>query len=217
MNWIYKEKVVSRSSEELKNFSNEQLADIEAMELRGFRVLKEEPYPDRRYYSYVESVDYTNSTRTRVPVDLDINLIKSRMVSSVNTVAKDKFNQATVDYTAGEMASWPELESEAKEVVGGGILTDGMLFDEAYFSGIDIGDLALKVTSNADTFRQLKSYISGTRKKLTDIINNLSTIDECILFESTPYEYTITEEDVLENGLVVGDVVTKYKNNCTDW
>jgi len=50
------------------------------------------------------------------------------------------------------------------------------------------------------------------------VIKAFTTVDECILYERTPYDYVVTADDiVIDNDLVVGDVVTRYKNNVIDW
>ena len=49
-------------------------------------------------------------------------------------------------------------------------------------------------------------------------VNALATIDECILYEATPYDYTLTADDIAElSDAQVGDVVTRYRNNCKEW
>lgn len=51
-------------------------------------------------------------------------------------------------------------------------------------------------------------------------INALGSVADCILYEKQPYDYTITAEDVandLTGTLVEGTIVTRYRNNVTDW
>ena len=47
-------------------------------------------------------------------------------------------------------------------------------------------------------------------------IDALADIEACKIYEATPYEYTITQADVMIGG-EVGDVVTRTKNNVMEW
>jgi len=67
---------------------------------------------------------------------------------------------------------------------------------------------------------ELASYIYTKSNEIEVAIDSLNTIDDIILYEATPYEYTYTEEDIAEDidsNIKVGDTVTRYKNNLKDW
>lgn len=51
-------------------------------------------------------------------------------------------------------------------------------------------------------------------------IKAFTTLGQCIDYEATAYDYTVTEEDVsndIDGNLTVGQVLTKYKNNVKEW
>ena len=68
--------------------------------------------------------------------------------------------------------------------------------------------------------KELASYIYTKSNEIEVAIDSLNTIDDIILYEATPYEYTYTEEDIAEDidgDIKVGDTVIRYKNNLKDW
>lgn len=179
----------------------------------------EDTVPNERYYTYNEVIDFTNKTITRTPIEKPLADLQALMIKDLEDTANSKFNEATAGYTAGEMASWNELELEAiaHQTTP---LTEGMLYDEAMLSGISVDELATKVLLNAGQFKALKAYIAGTRKFKDTEIGNLLSVDECILYERTPYDYTITAEDVandIDGTLVEGTIVVRYMNRVKDW
>ena len=176
--------------------------------------------PNRRYYTSEEVENFTTVpySITYNAVDRPLADVQANLIASIEETATKKFNDATSGYTASEMSSWVEMEAQAREHLVTP-LTNGMLFDEAQIAGISVDALATKVIANADALKQVKAYIAGMRAKKTLEVMSLTTVDECILYEKTPYDYTLTDEDVAD-GMTegqVGDLVTRYKNNCTEW
>lgn len=197
-------------------FSKYSEAELNAINIF---TITEDPIPNRRYYTYNEVLDTATVHISRTLVERPLADVQAVMLKDLEDVANSKFDATTAGYTAGEMSSWAELEADAiaHQTTP---LTSGMLYDEATIAGITVDELATKVLTNASLFKQAKSYISGMRKKKSLEIQALATVDDCIAYENTPYEYTITAEDVAndENGtLVEGDVVTRYKNQVKDW
>jgi len=175
---------------------------------------------DRRYYTNVkvEDFDATPPTISYVAVEKLLADVQATLIASVEETANEKFNEATSGYTSGEMSSWNELESDARDHQETPLLS-GMLYDEASIAGITVDVLASKVITNALMFKQVKSFISGTRKKKITEIGLFTTLLECMTYEKEPYDYTLTEEDVVDEMSegIVGNIVVRYKNNVTDW
>lgn len=181
--------------------------------------ITEDSIPNRRYYTYVETLDETTAHISRVPIAKPLIDVQALMINDLEEVANSKFNQATAGYTAGEMSSWRELEDDANRHQTTP-LTSGMLYDEAMLSGITVDDLASKVLYKAGVFKQVKAYISGTRKSKDTEIKALADVDACIAYENFAYDYTITAEDVandIDGTLIEGTVVVRYMNRVKDW
>jgi len=182
----------------------------------GIFTITEDLIPSRRYYTCESVLNEDTAHITRTPVNRDVADVQALMYKDLEATANTQFNDATEGYTPAEMSSWNELEAEAiaHQTTA---LTSGMLYDEAVFAGITVGELATKVLANAAVLKQYKSYISGTRKKVALEIVALTDVNECILYERTPYDYTLTEEDVIDGNGTVGDIVVRHKNNVSDW
>jgi hypothetical protein len=191
-------------------------SEVELNTIGVFTII-EDTIPNRRYYTYNEVLDTITATITRTPIEKPLADVQAVMIRDLEDTANNKFNEATVGYTAGEMAGWRELEDEAKSHATTP-LTSGMLFDEATYSGITVDSLVAKVLANAAAFKQMKSYISGTRKRKSTEIMGLIDVNSCIAYENFAYNYTITAEDVAaDNTLTLGEVVPRIRNKVKDW
>lgn len=203
-----------------KKFSEIAILSMSEAELEAINIFRftEDSIPSRRYYTYIEDIDEDAVVIGRTPVDRDIADVQVLMIKDLDLTANGKFNSATDGYTSAEMSSWSDLERDAIAHQTKP-LTKGMLFDEANFAGITVDELATKVLVNATALKQYKSFVSGTRKKKTSEIEALTTVDECILYEATPYTYTYTEEDAADemNDVIVGDTTVRYRNNVKEW
>jgi len=181
----------------------------------------------RRYYKsvLVEDFESTPPTISYIAEDLQLADIQTSMIKDLEATANSKFNEATAGYTASEMSSWSDLEAEAISHQTTP-LESGMLYDEAkivsgstdelMISGF-VDALATKVLTNASLFKQIKSFISGTRKMKSLEIEALSTVEQCILYEKTPYEYSLTGDDELAGLGTEGDVIERYTNRVKEW
>ena len=176
-------------------------------------------YPNGRYYeaNEIETFDTETPTITYEAIEKPLLEVQASLVKSIENTATNKFNTATGNYTAGEMSSWTDMEVDAIAHNNPDPLANGMLFDEATISGITIDDLVNKVLANAAALKQVKSYIAGTRSKKTKEVTELISIDACILYEKTPYSYTLTEEDIIDGIGTVGDIVVRYEDKCIEW
>jgi len=181
--------------------------------------ITEDSRPNRRYYDYSEILDADTVHLNISTIVKSIEAVQGYMLVDLENVASGKFNEATSGYTPGEMSSWSELEADAIQHQTTTLLS-GMLFDEALIAGISLDELATRVLFNANLLKQAKSFISGTRKKKSLEIMALTTVASCELYENTPYNYTITAQDVLddiEGVLVEGQVVPRIENKVRDW
>lgn len=196
-------------------FSKYSEAELNAI---GVFTITEDSIPNRRYYTYNEVLDTTTAHITRTPIEKPVADVQALLLRDLEYVANGKFDATTAGYTAGEMSSWGELEADAiaHQTTP---LTSGILFDEATIAGITVDELANRVLTNAAAFKQAKAYISGIRKKKSLEIQALATIDDYILYEATPYEYTYTADDqeVIDGLKSAGDIITRYKNNVKEW
>jgi len=185
----------------------------------GIQLVIEEPIPDRKYYTYTEEL--VGNVLKRTPIPRDIEVVKKELVSELVCLCKDKLNKATEKYSPAEMASWETLEKEAISYLQGTkIELCTMLKDEADMSGQDYNVLANEVVTNANDMRTFRTYVVSNRYNISNQIMALDSIDNIKLFLATPYQYTITEDDIIddmETTHQVGDVVTRYKNNLKDW
>ena len=185
----------------------------------GIQLVIEEPIPDRKYYTYTEEL--VGNVLKRTPIPRDIEVVKKELVSELVCLCKDKLNKATEKYSPAEMASWENLEREAISYLQGTeIELCTMLKDEADMSGQDYTVLANEVVTNANDMRTFRTYVVSNRYNISNQIMALDSIDNIKLFLATPYQYTITEDDIIddiETTQQMGDVVTRYKNNLKDW
>lgn len=186
---------------------------------RGLYSITISGYPNRRYYTAleIETFDTDTPTITYEAAEKPLSEVQASLIKSIEDTATNRFNAATGNYTAGEMSSWTDMEVDAIAHNNPDPLANGMLFDEATISGITIDDLVNKVLANAAALKQVKSYIAGTRSKKTKEVTELISIDACILYEKTPYSYTLTEEDIIDGIGTVGDIVVRYEDKCIEW
>jgi hypothetical protein len=202
---------------------------------------------NRRYYDSekVEDLTATPPTIGYTAIEKPLSEVQANLIKTIEETATKKFEQATSGYTASEMSSWVEMEAQAREHLVTP-LTSGMLYDEAMVAGISVDDLANKVIANADALKAVKAYIAGTRAKKIAEVKALTSVNECILYESTPYEALVElipmeefqdKESLDEYGESLGvnldarkslenmyadlvaasPVETRYKNNTIEW
>lgn len=48
-------------------------------------------------------------------------------------------------------------------------------------------------------------------------IEAFTTIEECILYEATPYDYTLTAQDELDGLGTEGTIIERHRNRVTEW
>jgi hypothetical protein len=197
--------------------------DTEKLNSLGIYKLTEDAIPNRRYYTYNEVVNVETRNIDRTPIAKDIDSLKEQMVKDVIGIAKSKLDEATSKYSPAEMASWENLEREAIAYTQGTeIELCTMLKNEADMCGQTYEELANEVIANANNLRDLRTYIVSTRYNKINEIKSLGSIEDIILYEATPYEYTYTEEDAAnqieeDSSIIAGDTVIRHKNNLMEW
>lgn len=187
----------------------------------GYYDVEYKSMPNRKYYTaekigtLVDNVYVVDYIKTDKPMDS----VKGKMLKDLKDTFTKKSERPKVD-------------------TGLGYYVDGSYKDlENFKTGLEFGLLLIKdcdgVNHNA-TADDYSTIIQAIKAKGIELyhtkwtkeaeINSLATIEDCILYEATPYEYTITQEDVdrftdMEAGEppILGDIITKYKNNVTNW
>lgn len=169
--------------------------------------------PDARYFTYTEEgvVEGEFYTTSYVPVAKELSGVKARMKSDVKGVFEAKGLKPIVDTGLGFSVDG-----------GRGNLQD-------FESGLAIGVLTVRASDNTMhevTAEQMQGIINAIRASGLSLyqakwtkesqIDALADIEACKLYEATPYEYTLTQADVMMGG-EAGDVVTRTKNNVMEW
>lgn len=196
---------------------------VEELNENGFYAVedKDSTKKDGRYYvntkvkalvdnAYV--ISYTN-------VEKDLVTVQNLLLDDVTTVASDKYKTVVGGYSAEEMAEWTALENDAKACIEGGVPSI-YIEGRAETVGVTAIQYSTALLADSSSFRNASMYITNMRAKIKKDINSFTTVEECILYEATPYDYIVTEEDVandIAGTLVVGGVIPRVRNNCKDW
>jgi CheY-like chemotaxis protein len=99
---------------------------------------------------------------------------KSRVATAITALAKKKFDAAIADMSAGEMAGWSMLKSEADKWNISKLDSDcPSIAAEATNRGITVAALVAKVISNSNMFNGLRASIAGASGKHRDAVNAL--------------------------------------------
>ena len=187
--------------------SNAQLVE------QGYYRVAYDAKPDSRYYNYSESgsIDGEFYTTHYTPIEKELDEVKARMKAELKGVFETKGLKPIVDTGFGFSVDG-----------GRGNLQD-------FESGLAMGALTVRASDNTMhevTAPQMESIITAIRANGLSLyqtkwtkeaqIDALADIEACKLYEATPYEYTLTQADIMMGG-EVGDVVTRYKNNVMEW
>lgn len=169
--------------------------------------------PDARYYTYTEATEVIDGiyTTSYTPIEKPLDSVKATMKADVKSVFETKGLKPIVD-------------------TGLGFSVDGGRANlQDFESGLAIGVLSVRGSDNLMhevTVEQMQGIINAIRANGLSLyqtkwtkeaqIDALADVEACKLYEATPYEYTLTQADVMMGG-EVGDVVTRYKNNVMEW
>jgi hypothetical protein len=173
--------------------------------------------PNRRYYTSVKSSSLVGNkyvvgyTKTERPLDE----VKKSMLKDLSKVYKEKqirprvttslgfdvdggYNDI-VNFEIGKKFALPQIK-DADNIKHDATSADyDTIINEIQMNGISL---------------------FNTKDTKESEINALATIAECEKYENEPYDYTITAEDVandIDGTLVLGQAVTRYRNNVKDW
>ena len=181
--------------------------------VQGYYRVAYDAKPDSRYYNYSESgsIDGEFYTTHYTAIEKELDEVKARMKADVKGVFEAKGLKPVVDTRLGFSVDG-----------GRGNLQD-------FESGLAMGVLTVRANDNTMhevTVEQMQGIINAIRANGLSLyqtkwtkeaqIDALADVEACKLYEATPYEYTLTQADVMMGG-EVGDVVTRTKNNVMEW
>lgn len=185
----------------------------------GFYKISYESQPSRRYYTYTENRELVGNvyTTSYVSVDRDLQEVKDKLLIDLKSHKQSiQDGRPVVDTTLGFNVDGGYRDLQNLQ----GAKDMGLAFC------IDVDGVTHDIlVTDWDTIIgavQLNGlYVIQTNGIKKAEIATLTDVASCVLYEATPYEYTITEEDIdpLDeiNTYVVGDIITKYKNNVKEW
>lgn len=190
----------------------DKLSDAELLNIGYYRVAYLSK-PDARYYSYTEVAELIDGiyTISYTPIEKPLDSVKAAM--------KDDLKVTFI-----KLGLKPIVDT------GLGFSVDGGRANlQDFESGLAMGVLSVRGSDNLMhevTVEQMQGIINTIRANGLSLyqtkwekeaqIDALEDVEACKLYEATPYEYTLTEADVMMGG-EVGDVVTRYKNNVMEW
>ncbi len=186
----------------------------------GYYKIARKSKPNKRYYTFVEFGELVDNKYVidYVVTERDVEQVKVEMLKCVSTSFK-------------QVASRPEVVTSLGFSVDGGLndiqlLEIGREMGVPFITGADGIQHAVEPEDYSTIVLEIKAFgLNLFTKKWNKgkLIKTFTTVDECILFEKESYEVEVpvldeNEDEVLdEDGNVVMETVTKYKNNCTDW
>lgn len=212
-------KVYNKTTGKIEQLPN----NISILDLGKYNFCKVEykPTPNRRYYIYTDNVVYdevldkaiVDYIKTPKEVSEVIEILKDDVISK----AKEYLYNATKKYSSAEMALWETLEKEAIAYKKDNTVVGNALRIEADMCGLSLEEFSTEVIENAENMKQFRALVVSTRYKKCKEIDLLSSIEDIILYENTPYEVEIDElgDNMIPTGNKI--TITKYKNNVTDW
>jgi hypothetical protein len=96
--------------------------------------------------------------------------MKASALSRINAAYQSSVDALTAGYPAGEIASWPKQEAEARAWLSHNSVSTPWMDAAVAARGITKDDLAAKIIGNADLFTASSGQLSGKRQKLRDQI-----------------------------------------------
>jgi len=173
--------------------------------------------PNRRYYNHIENksiVDnkYKNSFTC---LDKPLGEVKALMIKDLFEAGEKFESESLIDTGLGFTIKGDERALVAFTLGAKKGITQvrDKNFMPHTITPIDIHNIVSMIEDNALALFNLK-------EEKFDHILTLPDVASCVLYEATPYEYTLTAEDVsnaIEDMLVEGVVVIRWRNNVKDW
>lgn len=187
----------------------------EELNILGYYKINYETKPDRKYYTFTETRGIVNNiySISYDSVDKPIEEVKSRMLKDLSEVYKEYKTRPRVDTGLGFDVDGGYDDIKNFEI--------GKKYALPEVKDADNNKHAVSIEDYDDILSAIELNgisLFNTKDTKEQEINALSTIDECILYEATPYEEEVDVVDEM-TGEPTGEtqVVTKYKNNIKEW
>jgi len=183
----------------------------------GFYNLSFLSQPNSRYYGSEPISELVGNlwTTSYTPVAKELGAVKSLMAKDLFEAADKYEDEAKVDTGLGF-----RVKGNAKALVAFAVGTKRGLKevrDENFTKhSVSVPQMAKIVSDIEDN----AIVMFDTKGSKFDEFMAFQTIDECILYEATPYGYTYTQEDEdndIEGNIVAGETTTRYRNNVKEW
>ena len=166
--------------------------------------------PDRRYYTYTEEKAIIENRYTNVylPIERPLSDVIERMQTGLRETYIDLGLRPRLDSTLGydifggredieDFQMWKEYaETEIVDADGNFQSVTGGSYDTI-----------------ATVIKDHRRLVFTTGKVKNAEVKAFTSIDECILYEATPYDCPEYDMD----GELTGSTVTCYRDNVTDW
>jgi len=168
----------------------------------------------KRYYIISENIDYETATVTYTETPKDLDEIKRLMNISIKERFQEKLDHAEVPTSLGYSVDGGYISVKNFEIGKKHNIPKVKDYDNNFHDvqESDYDTIISEIELYGITLYNQKWSVQAEVQALQDI-------NACKLFEHEPYDYTLTEDDIteLDGTQKVGDVVTRYKNNCKDW
>lgn len=171
--------------------------------------------PNSRYYIYEKSGELIDNIYqvNYIKQAKDIDLVKQSMIEDLKLTFKEKALRPIIDTGLGYSVDGGREDLENFKV--------GKEFGFEYVKDSE-GEMKPATAENYDTIiLEIKKYgilLYQKKWEKEEEIENLQTVDDCILYEKTPYqkEIEIFDKETLEPTGET-EIATLYKNNVKEW
>lgn len=210
---IGKYKTIKTSDGELytNKLTDEQLASY------GYFKLEYGSMPNTRYYTATPTRGVVGNklvigyTSTEKPLDT----VKASMFKDLFERGEQKENEAIIDTGLGFKVEGNPRALKAFELGSKKGVT--RVRDENFMPH----DLTVPQVNQilSDIEDNILAIFNAKEAKFDEILA-LPTLDACILYEATPYDYVVTQEDVdndIGGELTVGQIIVRHRNNVKEW
>lgn len=191
--------------------------DITTLNTLGYYPIVQVSPPDRRYYTATraESIVGENYEISYTPIEKPLAVVQDRMLDDLRDVYNKKALRPRVDTGLGydvygsqsDIAEFVDAKDNAETEI---VDADNNIQSVT----------GVSYTTIADAIKADRAILRATGKTKVAEIKAFTTIQECIDYEHEAYDYTITQEDIDNNpeaGWTLGEIITRYRDNITDW
>ncbi len=185
-----------------------------ALNFYGYYKIVYGDIPNRRYYTYIEHKELIDDlyTITYESIEKNIGQVRKLMYKDLEDTYIHNKNFAKIDTGLGfhVRASRDDVEDLMRGNAKG---KTSIRDDQGKEKQVNKGQLK-KISDDAQDFTLDLLDIKWFK---FDEIEIFGTIDDCILYENTPYDVEVPILDEEGNPTGETEIVTRYKNNVTDW